>query len=114
TESDEINKNLPMVTKKINDIYVSKPYNISEISMRLSKINISKTASDIALRVKPNLQDLQLQKEKNARRAIRTIVRSIYWKNHRTTAPTKTTSPKEYSRSLTEAERIPRLWYKSY
>ncbi|CAG8854512.1 35978_t:CDS:1, partial [Gigaspora margarita] len=52
---DKISKNLPIVTEKINDIYVSKPYNILEISVRLLKINIFKTASDIALSVKPNL-----------------------------------------------------------
>ncbi|KAF0371979.1 kinase-like domain-containing protein [Gigaspora margarita] len=46
-ESDEISKNLPMVTEKINNIYTSKPYNISEISARLSKICISKTAGVI-------------------------------------------------------------------
>ncbi|RIB13105.1 hypothetical protein C2G38_2099211, partial [Gigaspora rosea] len=46
-ESDEISKALPMITEKLNDIYTSKPYNISEISARLSKIYISKTASDI-------------------------------------------------------------------
>ncbi|RIB27414.1 hypothetical protein C2G38_2062102 [Gigaspora rosea] len=37
-ESDEINKNLPMITEKLNNIYTSKPYNISEICTRLSKI----------------------------------------------------------------------------
>ncbi|RIB27410.1 hypothetical protein C2G38_2062085 [Gigaspora rosea] len=46
-ESDKISKNLPMVTEKINNIYISKPYNVSEISMKLSKIYISKTAGDI-------------------------------------------------------------------
>ncbi|RIB27401.1 hypothetical protein C2G38_2160596, partial [Gigaspora rosea] len=46
-ESDEISKNLPMVTEKINNIYTSKPFNVTEISVKLSKIYISKTASDI-------------------------------------------------------------------
>ncbi|CAG8835456.1 24909_t:CDS:1, partial [Gigaspora margarita] len=31
SESDEINKNLPMITEKLNNIYTSKPYIISEI-----------------------------------------------------------------------------------
>ncbi|CAG8808201.1 1978_t:CDS:2, partial [Gigaspora margarita] len=30
-ESDEISKTLPMITEKLNNIYTSKPYNITEI-----------------------------------------------------------------------------------
>ncbi|CAG8854635.1 33187_t:CDS:1, partial [Gigaspora margarita] len=37
-ENDEISKTLPMITEKLSDIYTSKPYNISEIHTRLSKI----------------------------------------------------------------------------
>ncbi|RIB18842.1 hypothetical protein C2G38_2084649 [Gigaspora rosea] len=36
-ENDEISKTLPMITEKLNDIYTSKPYNISEISAKFSK-----------------------------------------------------------------------------
>ncbi|RIB23964.1 hypothetical protein C2G38_759497 [Gigaspora rosea] len=43
-ESDEISKTLPMITERLNNIYTSKPYNISEIS---AKLYITKTAGDI-------------------------------------------------------------------
>ncbi|RIB27411.1 hypothetical protein C2G38_2062088 [Gigaspora rosea] len=48
-ESDKISKNLPMITEKINNIYTSKPYNISEICTKLSKIYGTKTVSDIEI-----------------------------------------------------------------
>ncbi|KAF0450387.1 sel1 repeat family protein [Gigaspora margarita] len=48
-ESDEINKNLPIVTENSNNIYISKPYNISEISKRLSKIYGTKNIRDIEI-----------------------------------------------------------------
>ncbi|RIB07682.1 hypothetical protein C2G38_2006648 [Gigaspora rosea] len=42
SESDEVNKNLPKITEKLNNIYTSKPYFISEIGERLSKIYTTK------------------------------------------------------------------------
>ncbi|CAG8844891.1 20038_t:CDS:1, partial [Gigaspora margarita] len=30
-ESDDISKKLPMITEELNNIYTSKPYNVSEI-----------------------------------------------------------------------------------
>ncbi|RIB09966.1 kinase-like domain-containing protein, partial [Gigaspora rosea] len=45
-ESDEISKNSPIITEKLNNMYTSKPYKISEIGSRLSNLDIiSKTAS---------------------------------------------------------------------
>ncbi|CAG8672852.1 21331_t:CDS:2, partial [Gigaspora margarita] len=37
-ESDEISKNFSALTEKLNNIYTSKPYNITEICARLSKM----------------------------------------------------------------------------
>ncbi|RIB01899.1 hypothetical protein C2G38_2126511 [Gigaspora rosea] len=36
-ENDEVSKTLPMITEKLNDMYTSKPYYISEISAKFSK-----------------------------------------------------------------------------
>ncbi|RIB09967.1 hypothetical protein C2G38_2107276 [Gigaspora rosea] len=46
-ESDELSKNFSVLTEKFNNIYTSKPYNISEICSRLSKMGITKCASII-------------------------------------------------------------------
>ncbi|CAG8841879.1 29810_t:CDS:1, partial [Gigaspora margarita] len=37
-ESDEISKNFSVFTEKLKNMYTSKPYNISEICARLSKM----------------------------------------------------------------------------
>ncbi|RIB12573.1 hypothetical protein C2G38_2041712 [Gigaspora rosea] len=44
-ERDAINKNLPIITENLNNMYTSKP----EICTRLSKIYGTKTASDIEM-----------------------------------------------------------------
>ncbi|CAG8505479.1 1431_t:CDS:2 [Gigaspora margarita] len=46
-ESDEINKQLPTVKENLKDIYISIPYNITEINKSLSKLKASKTAVNI-------------------------------------------------------------------
>ncbi|RIB09968.1 hypothetical protein C2G38_2266218 [Gigaspora rosea] len=46
-ESDEICKNLPIITEKLNNIYTSKSYNILEIGARLSKIYTTKPVDDV-------------------------------------------------------------------
>ncbi|RIB27062.1 hypothetical protein C2G38_90770 [Gigaspora rosea] len=46
-ENDEINKNLPMITEKLNNIYASKSYFISEFGAQLSKIYTTKSVDII-------------------------------------------------------------------
>ncbi|RIB28158.1 hypothetical protein C2G38_2158709 [Gigaspora rosea] len=48
-ESDETFKDLLIITEKLNNVFTSKPYFISEISTRLSKLYFSKTAGDIEI-----------------------------------------------------------------
>ncbi|RIB12571.1 hypothetical protein C2G38_2100603 [Gigaspora rosea] len=46
-ESDELSKNFSVLTEELNNIYTSKPYNLSEICSRSSKVCITKIASVI-------------------------------------------------------------------
>ncbi|KAF0485066.1 putative Non-specific protein-tyrosine kinase [Gigaspora margarita] len=46
-ESDEISKNFSVLTEKLKNMYTSKPYNITDICTRLSKMGITKSASII-------------------------------------------------------------------
>ncbi|RIB09962.1 hypothetical protein C2G38_2107244 [Gigaspora rosea] len=48
-ESDKISINFSVITEKLNNIYTSKPYNISEICTSLSKIFGTEIASDIEI-----------------------------------------------------------------
>ncbi|CAG8772435.1 523_t:CDS:1, partial [Dentiscutata heterogama] len=43
-ESDKINKNFTIIKEELKNIYTSKPFNTLEISERLSKLNLSKSA----------------------------------------------------------------------
>ncbi|RIB29708.1 kinase-like domain-containing protein [Gigaspora rosea] len=47
--SDEISKNSFIISENLNNTYTSKPYNISEICTRLSKIYGTKPVSDIVI-----------------------------------------------------------------
>ncbi|CAG8515083.1 16382_t:CDS:1, partial [Dentiscutata heterogama] len=42
--SDKINKNFTIIKEELKNIYTSKPFNTLEISERLSKLNLSKSA----------------------------------------------------------------------
>ncbi|RIB17854.1 hypothetical protein C2G38_2087280 [Gigaspora rosea] len=46
-ENDEINKTLPSITEKLNNIYTSKPNNISEIQAKFSKSANIEVQNDI-------------------------------------------------------------------
>ncbi|RIB09965.1 kinase-like domain-containing protein, partial [Gigaspora rosea] len=48
-ESDKISKNSRIISEKLNNMYTSKPYNISEIGAILSKTYITKSASVIVV-----------------------------------------------------------------
>ncbi|CAG8439376.1 1381_t:CDS:2, partial [Dentiscutata heterogama] len=43
-ESDKINKNFTIIKEELKNIYTSKPFNTLEISERLSKLKLSKSA----------------------------------------------------------------------